>query len=227
VFGSDYIRPDEYPLTEKSAFLCCRANSGNILWKGLAMAYPGIRKPLDRLELSLSDLRKSYRIMAVIETTAGRRSKFKYDPELGLFKLHSTLPFGFAYPFDFGFIPSTLGADGDPLDLLVLSDEPSFCGCLLECRLIGGFTAIQKSKGKRFRNDRLIGISLESHQYKDVRKITQLSKTVLQQVEFFFSAFNKMVGKDFKPLQQVSASAARKLIEKGFEEFKKKQRTRE
>jgi inorganic pyrophosphatase len=191
------------------------------------MSSPEIEKRLDTLALSIPHLRKSYRVRAVIETTSGRRSKFKYDPDLGLFKLHSMLPFGFVYPFDFGFIPSTLGADGDPLDLLVLNDEPSFCGCLLDCRLIGGFTAIQTSKGKRFRNDRFIGVSLESHEYRQIRKLTQLNKNVLQQVEFFFSAFNKIVGKEFKPLKRLGPPAARKLIEKGFEDFNKNHRAKD
>ena len=61
---------------------------------------------------------------AIIETTKGCRNKFDYDPDSGLFMLGGLLPEGMMFPFDFGFLPSTLGGDGDPLDILVLMDPP-------------------------------------------------------------------------------------------------------
>jgi inorganic pyrophosphatase len=71
---------------------------------------------------------------AIIETPKGFRNKFDYDPETDLFKLAGLLPEGMMFPFDFGFIPSTLGEDGDPLDILVLMDAPAHVGCLIEVR---------------------------------------------------------------------------------------------
>src|SRR5438552_11869772 len=96
----------------------------------------------------------------IIETAKGSRNKLKYDAERGLFQLSKVLPRGAVFPFDFGFIPSTKGDDGDPLDVLVLMDEPAFCGCLVPARLIGAIQARQKKKNKRqaTRNDRLIAI---------------------------------------------------------------------
>src|ERR671939_103970 len=91
----------------------------------------------------------------VIETPKGNRNKFKYDEERGLFKLSGVLPMGAVFPFDFGFIPSTLGGDGDPLDVLVLMDEPAFTGCLVPARLIGVVEAEQTEEGETQRNDRL------------------------------------------------------------------------
>jgi inorganic pyrophosphatase len=67
----------------------------------------------------------------IIETPKGRRNKFDYDPEFQLFALGGLLPEGLAFPYDFGFIPSTLGDDGDPLDVLVLMDEAAHVGCLV------------------------------------------------------------------------------------------------
>src|SRR4051812_44035175 len=78
---------------------------------------------------------------AIIETPKCCRNKFKYDEEQGLFMLGSVLPAGAVFPFDFGFIPATLGEDGDPLDVLVLMDEPAFTGCLVPARLLGAIKA--------------------------------------------------------------------------------------
>src|ERR1044072_6551671 len=74
---------------------------------------------------------------AIMETPKGRRNKFKYEPEYKLFALAFLLPEGMTFPYDFGFIPATLGDDGDPVDVLVLMDEPAFPGCVLAWRPIG------------------------------------------------------------------------------------------
>src|SRR6266852_4075434 len=94
---------------------------------------------------------------AVIETPKGCRNKFDYDPGSGLFMLGGLLPEGMMFPFDFGFIPSTLGGDGDPLDILVLMDAPAHVGCLIEVRIIGIIEAEQSENGETVSNDRLLG----------------------------------------------------------------------
>src|SRR5437762_9665222 len=96
---------------------------------------------------------------AIIETPKGCRNKFDYDPDSGLFMLGGLLPEGMMFPFDFGFIPSTLGGDGDPLDILVLMDAPAHVGCLIEVRIIGIIEAEQTQDGKTERNDRLMGVA--------------------------------------------------------------------
>src|SRR4051794_14489933 len=88
------------------------------------------------------------RCRAIIETPKGRRSKFSYDRESGLFQLKFLLPQGMSFPFDFGFIPSTVAGDGDPLDILVIMDEPTHVGCLVEVRVIGVLQASQTQDGK-------------------------------------------------------------------------------
>src|SRR5258707_2858507 len=80
--------------------------------------------------------RKKYTCRAIIETPKGSRNKFDYDAESGLFKLGGLLPEGMIFPFDFGFITSTLGEEGDPLDILVLMDAPAHVGCLIAVRII-------------------------------------------------------------------------------------------
>ena len=96
---------------------------------------------------------------AIVDTPKGSRNKFKYDPRSGLFKLSGTLPLGNSFPFDFGYVPSTAGEDGDPLDVLILMDEPAFPGCLLKCRPIGIIEGEQrKKKSGKERNDRVVAI---------------------------------------------------------------------
>ena len=93
---------------------------------------------------------------AIIETPKGSRNKFDYDPETNLFALAGLLPEGMMFPFDFGFIPSTLGDDGDPLDIMVLMDAPANPGCLLDVRLIGVISAEQSEDRNTEKNERLL-----------------------------------------------------------------------
>src|SRR5919202_2577365 len=102
-------------------------------------------------------------VNVIIETPKGSRNKFKYDEQRGLFKLSGVLPAGAVFPFDFGFVPSTRGEDGDPLDVLVLMDEPAFAGCLVPSRLIGVIEAEQTEEGTTERNDRLIAVAANSY----------------------------------------------------------------
>src|SRR6201987_2304457 len=102
----------------------------------------------DLLALSNNLDVKRRQCRAIIETPKTRRNKFDYDPESNLFKLGGLLPEGMMFPFDFGFIPSTLGGDGDPLDVMVLMDEPAHVGCLVDVRIIGVIEAKQIEDGE-------------------------------------------------------------------------------
>jgi inorganic pyrophosphatase len=104
----------------------------------------------------------SKELNAIIDTPKRSRNKFKYDERRGLFKLSGVLPLGAVFPFDFGYIPSTVGGDGDPLDILILMDEPAFPGCLVPAKLIGVIEANQTEDGQTTRNDRLIGVAADS-----------------------------------------------------------------
>src|SRR5258706_3640087 len=135
---------------------------------------------------------------AIIETPKGCRNKFDYDPESNLFMLGGLLPEGMMFPFDFGFIPSTLGEDGDPVDILVLMDATAHVGCLIEVRIIGIITAEQTEDGKTEANDRLLGVAIHSYDHEDLESIEDISKTLLDQLEAFFISYNKQRGKKIK-----------------------------
>jgi len=128
---------------------------------------------------------------AIIETPKGSRNKFDYDPESNLFMLGGLLPEGMMFPFDFGFLPSSLGDDGDPLDIMVLMDAPAHVGCLIEVRILGVIDAEQTENGKTEKNSRLLGAAVHSYEHEDLETISDVSKTLLSQVEEFFVSYNK------------------------------------
>ena len=155
-------------------------------------------------------------VNVIIDTPKGSRNKFKYDEELHIFRLGGVLPVGHSFPFDFGFIPSTKGGDGDPLDVLLLMDEPAFVGCLIEARLIGVIEAEQTEKGKTERNDRLIAVAAGSRNHKDVRTLENLYGNTVDEIEHFFISYNAGKGKEFKPLGRGDERRAREVVEAGM-----------
>ena len=159
----------------------------------------------------------------IIETPKGSRNKFNYDEAHGLFKLGGVLPAGAVFPFDFGFIPSTVGGDGDPLDVLLLMDEPAFPGCLVPARLVAVIEALQTERdGERTRNDRLIAVAADSHTHKGVRTLADLNATLLDEIEHFFVSYNEIKGKTFEPLGRFGPVKAARLIEEAAQQFRKK-----
>jgi inorganic pyrophosphatase len=162
---------------------------------------------------------------AIIETPKGCRNKFDYDSDSGLFMLGGLLPEGMMFPFDFGFIPSTLGGDGDPLDILVLMDAPAHVGCLIEVRIIGIIQAEQTEDGKTESNDRLLGVAIHSYDHEDLDSIDGVSKTLLDQLEAFFISYNKQRGKKFKVTGTGGPAKAVKFLKAGIKAHEKENKT--
>ncbi len=164
-------------------------------------------------------------VNVVIETPKGSRNKFNFDEGLGLFKLGGVLPAGAVFPFDFGFVPSTLGGDGDPLDVLVLMDEPAFAGCLVRVRAVGVVEAEQTERdGETTRNDRLIGVAAASRLHRDVRTLEDLGRALVDEIEHFFVSYNEFKGKAFKPLGRFGPERALELVEEARRKFAKAKR---
>ena len=151
-------------------------------------------------------------VRAIIEATRGSRNKFKYEPDSRIFILDGVLPAGATFPFDFGFIPSTKGEDGDPIDVLVLMDEPAFVGAVVPARLVGAIQAEQTEDGETFRNDRLISIAAQSHAYRGVDAIDDLPPNLIDEIEHFWISYNETKGKTFKPIGRVGVRGAKHLV---------------
>lgn len=153
-------------------------------------------------------------IYVVIETPRGTPFKYDYDFDFDLFRMNKVLPLGMAFPFDFGFVPSTKAEDGDPLDVLLLMDEPGMQGSLVPSRPIAVLEASQKEKGKEYRNDRIIAVAEFSHHYKGIEHIRQLNVDLPGQIESFFKQYNLLAGKEFIPLGWEDGQKAFSLIKK-------------
>src|SRR5438477_8063405 len=161
---------------------------------------------------------------AIIETPKGFRNKCDYDPDSGLFKLGGLLPEGMMFPFDFGFVPSTLAEDGDPVDIMVLMDAPAHVGCLIEVRIIGIINAEQSEDGKTETNDRLLGVAIHSYDHEDLESINDVSKTRLDQLEQFFNSYNKQRGKKFTVTGTGGPKKAIAFLKTGIQAYKKAQK---
>ena len=159
--------------------------------------------------------RKTDKLNVVIDTPKGCRKKYAFDFNVNAYVLKTVMPKGTLFPFDFGSIPGTLAQDGDPLDALVLMDEPAFCGCLVQSRLVGVIEAIQKEKdGKTERNDRLIAVAAESHTHSAIKSVGDLDPNLLKEIENCFISYNQVRGKKFKSLGRYGPKRAKRLVEK-------------
>src|SRR5689334_17492692 len=105
--------------------------------------------------------RKAMTCRAIVECSQAARGKYAYEPKLQTFTLKRLLPAGMSFPVDFGFIPSTKAPDKDPLDVMILHDEPLPMGVVVDVRLIGIVEAEQTEEGKTVRNDRVLAVAME------------------------------------------------------------------
>src|SRR5262249_24621242 len=142
----------------------------------------------------------------------GSRNKFKFEPASGKFRLSKVLPEGMVFPHDFGFVPYTTGEDGDPLDVLVLMDEATFPGCVVQCKLIGVIEAQQGPRDTSKRNDRLIAVAQQSLLYSGMDHIRELTPTLLRQIEAFFVNYQKVRNVKYTILTRRGPEKALRLL---------------
>lgn len=157
-------------------------------------------------------------INAIIETPKGSAIKYSYSPESGLFRAKRTLPHGMVFPFNFGFIPSTLAEDGDPLDILIINEEPFACGCLVKVRLLAVIEATQTEGGRTVRNDRIVAMAIDEETPPEFVSLF-LDEARIRQIVFFFASYNRINGKDFKSLRTGDAKDAERLAHNAVDKF--------
>jgi inorganic pyrophosphatase len=151
-------------------------------------------------------------LRVVIETPKGSRNKFAFNQDDNIYELKKVLPAGMAFPYDFGFVPSTKADDGDPVDVLVLMDEPAFPGCVLSCRVIGVIEGEQGDKKSKERNDRILAVEKDAHSWGEVKKVDDLGKQFLRELEEFFVNYHKLSGEHFRVLGVRGPARARQLV---------------
>ena len=155
-------------------------------------------------------------VHVVVESPRGSTIKLKYDSDLEAFSLSRPLIEGLSYPFDWGFVPSTRAADGDPLDAMIVWNHAAYPGVVIACRLIGMLAVEQNSKqrpGTRERNDRVLAVPLKAPQLNAIKEVQDLDSRVREELEAFFMAAAAFENKDLKLLRWAGAAAARDLVQ--------------
>jgi inorganic pyrophosphatase len=181
-------------------------------------------KPLRTLTALPAMDKATGELTVIVETPKGSRSKYAYDPECGAYQLKFVLPQTMAFPVDFGFVPSTLGQDGDPLDVVLLLDERLAVGTKVSCRLIGAIKAKERAQGGEWeRNDRLLAVAIHAHAFEQWHAMADVPSDFLGEIEAFFESYNRLHGKDFRVSDRLNRGPAEKLLRKGMKRFRKAQ----
>lgn len=152
-------------------------------------------------------------VTVMVECPKGYNQKFNYELKEQRFRLSKILPAGLVFPFDFGMIPGTKGEDGDPLDVIVISESGTFPGCLIEVNVIGALQAEQTERdGRTMRNDRFLAIPTVTQLFPEVSDLDELPENILSQLEHFFKNYNEQADKQFRVTKRLAAADAAKLI---------------
>lgn len=152
-------------------------------------------------------------VYAVIKIPKGSRNKYRYDVDREIFVLERVLYSPFQYPADYGIIPQTMGDDGNPLDIMVMMHQPTFPGCIIECKPIG----VMKMTDEGERDDKILGVPLTDPRFTDINDVQDVPPTFLKEIEHFFREYKKSGKKTTEVLGWKNAGKALKAIEYSIE----------
>jgi inorganic pyrophosphatase len=169
------------------------------------------------LELPIGDSAPQI-VTAVVEIPKDSVNKYEYDLDLKVFILDRNLHSPIHYPGDYGFIAQTIAQDGDPLDILVLGDVPSFTGCLCKVRPIGLFEMLDNGT----RDEKVIAYGAGNPRYVDLENYTDIRPHILREIEHFFAVYKDLEDKQTKVLGRKDRDAAYAVIRSSHERFIKK-----
>ena len=133
-------------------------------------------------------------LRCLVEIPKGSRNKYEYDHEYDVIKLDRFLFSSMVYPTDYGFIPDTLGLDGDPLDAMVCVSEPTFPGCMIEVKPIALFR-MEDDKGV---DDKVLCVPLQDPQWNTLEELEDISKQLRDEIAHFFSVYKDLEQKKVK-----------------------------
>ncbi|HEU4799580.1 MAG TPA: inorganic diphosphatase [Gemmatimonadales bacterium] len=157
-------------------------------------------------------------LTAVIEIPANERNKYELDKELGVYRLDRVLYSAMHYPGDYGFLPRTLGDDGDPLDVLVLMTMPVFTGCLVECRPIGLFHLVDRGQA----DEKVLAVPLADPYSHDQHDLRDIPKHYLREIEHFFRVYKDLEGSHTETRGFEDAAAARDAVTRAMATYSAK-----
>lgn len=156
---------------------------------------------------------------AVIEIPQGGRNKFEYDPATGLFRLDRVISSAVVYPAAYGFVPGTLADDGDPADVLVLTTEPAFTGCLVDARPVG-LLHMRDEKGG---DEKILAVPVRDPYYEGVRELSDVAPHVLRQMEHFFTIYKELEAHVVETFGWSDRVSAETYVTKAIAAWKRKQ----
>jgi inorganic pyrophosphatase len=158
-------------------------------------------------------------VNSIIEIQQGGSNKYEYDPQLGLFRLDRVLYSAVHYPMGYGFVPGTLADDGDPIDILVMTDSPTFPGCLIESRPVGLFE-MRDEKGE---DEKILSIPAADPRYHEIQELSHMRPHRLREIEHFFAIYKELENKQVEVVGWQGREAAYAAIEKAIRLFNEKQ----
>lgn len=158
-------------------------------------------------------------IHCVVETPRGSRAKFRFDPQTRLFALSKELVTGLSYPYDWGFIPSTLDDDGDPADVMLLHDVTTYPGMLINAVVVGVLDINDCKDGKKTPNPRLFAVPVGANREHDLDDVQQLSKRTRKELEKFFKQTAALEAKEVEVVGWDGPKRAHEILKQSAERF--------
>ena len=143
-------------------------------------------------------------INAIVEIPKGGRNKYEFDIELGVFRLNRVLYSSMHYPEAYGFVPSTLWDDGDPLDILIFIDEPLQTGIVLDVKPIG----ILHMRDEKGSDDKILSVAIGDPTYRSINHLHEMPRHLLVEIEHFFTTYKKLEDKHVESFGWEGADAA-------------------
>lgn len=159
-------------------------------------------------------------VNVIIEIPKASHNKYEFDKERGVFRLDRVLYSPVYYPADYGFIPQTIADDGDPLDILVIGDDPLFAGCLLEARPIGLLKMVDNDE----KDLKVLAVQKANPRFNTIttlESLKDLDSHLLDEIANFFEVYKKLEGKKTIIKGWNNELEAKKEIEKAFEVYQK------
>jgi inorganic pyrophosphatase len=156
-------------------------------------------------------------VYAVIEIPKGSRNKYEYDKDMEAFALDRVLYSPFHYPAEYGIIPQTLWDDGDPMDIIVLMDQPTFPGCVIEARPIGIMGMIDGEDS----DDKILSVPVNDPRYNHIKNVDDVPEAILNEIMHFFKEYKALEGKETKVLGWEGAEEEFKALNHSIELYNK------
>src|SRR5207248_4461876 len=173
------------------------------------------KRPASLAELPAYD-RETGDVTVVVETPKGSHNKYKYDPGCSAVRMSAVLGEGLSFPYDFGFVPSTLGEDGDPLDVLLFLDHAVPPGCVATARMIGVIEIRQRTKKQPWkRNDRFFAVATHAHAHQSLKTLADLRPHMIDEIESFFAHYAGLHGKQLEVLARKGPKRAYRVLKDG------------